>query len=929
MRLSVSTGTTTNLRHIALLAACLAATAQARQWTIYVVPHPHVDMGYTELPAEVKRAWCARIDEAIAAAPRGMKWTLESAALFEAYAQMRPAEKVAELVRLIREGKIEVAALYTSPNTETAGSEELVRSTFYASEELRRRYGIEVKTAMLSDVPGATWGLPRVLAGAGVRYFAFAPGRYKELISQAAHPELFYWKSPDGSRVLTRLGTGQYFFYGAGAMLRRPTMEREIAEMVRHYEALGDAYPYDAILLQDADDNARPSAELVGVVNNWNTAHANPRLVLATPREFFEYVEEKYRERIPELSGDFTSAWTDMPGNFAEATGAKRAAAHTVLAAERFGALADALGTGFVYPAERIRGVYQDLLRYTDHTHGVSTWLWEHEPLGESGGSLHAPAWDYYKESWEAKKRCAFRAAESAEETLGDALERLAARIPTRGRTVVVFNPLSWARTDVVRASSRSLKSSFDLVDAATGEKTPYQVLDGDARYSRIAFVAREVPALGYKTYRITPRSDAAPAAGGVAVRGDTIENEFYRVDVDPQTGAVLSVFDKQLKRELADRKGGERINQYFHYGLSGSHEALYNDTRAQGGRIPAKEYEVAIRTPRALRVEAGRAGPVLASLRSQVRLEEDPATEITQEVTLYAGVKRIDFTNRIRKQASLAKEEIYYSFPLDVPDFAMHVELPGAVMEPGRDQLPGSFTGFSGIERWADVSGREFGVSVAAREAAAVEFGEIRTNDWSVAYRPARSALFFYVMNNRWNTNQALWQGNESWRRGFLELNFAVTSHRGGRREDGATRFGWEFSMPLAARVIEEEQPGALPAASASFSEGLPENVALQALKKAEDGHGYIARFYETAGIPRKVTWSGLPFKIGEAHLTDLVERNLTPARVASGKIEFSIGAHQLVTVRLAPDRKLVSTGATVPVRSSTLVSFGKENAQ
>jgi hypothetical protein len=378
------------------LASCLAAAAAepplSRQWTIYVVAHPHVDMGYTELPSEVQRNWCARIDEAIAAAPRGLKWTLESSVLFDVYSKMRPPEKVAELVRLIREGKIEVAALYTSPNTESAGSEELVRSTFYASEELRRKYGVVVKTAMLSDVPGATWGLPRVLAGAGVRYFAFAPGRYKELVDLAAHPELFYWKSPDGSKVLTRLGTGKYFFYGAGVMLRRPkTIEQDVAEMLRHYESLGGAYPYDAVMLQDADDNARPSAELVGVVDKWNAAHANPRMILATPREFFEYVEEKYRNRIPELSGDFTSAWTDMPGNFAEATGVKRAAAHTVLAAERFATLAEALGTGFVYPAAQIRSVYENLLRYTDHTHGVSTWLWEHEPLTQSGGSLHAP----------------------------------------------------------------------------------------------------------------------------------------------------------------------------------------------------------------------------------------------------------------------------------------------------------------------------------------------------------------------------------------------------------------------------------------------------------------------------------------------------------------------------------------------------------
>lgn len=515
-----------NLPAVLLLAASLAAAAEgphwSRTWKIYVVAHPHVDMGYTELPAEVKRNWCIQIDRAMAAAPRGFKWTLENSVLFDVYARMRPPERVAELARLAREGKIEIAGLYTSLNSDGAGSEELVRSTFHASEELRRKLGIVPTTAMLSDVAGATWGLPRVLAGAGIQYFAFAPGRYKELFDLVEHPEIFYWKSPDGSKVLTRLGTGPYFFYASGAMLRRPqTREREVAEMLRQYEALGKAYPYDAVMLQDADDNAPPPVELLGIVERWNAAHANPRLVLATPSEFFRYVESKYRDRIPELSGDFTSAWADMMSNYAEATGIKRAAASGVVDAEKFAVLAELLHTGFVYPKSRIRSVYEDLLCYTDHTYGISTWLWEHDMLSQSGGSPHAPVWDFYKESWEAKKQYAYRAAEVSGDILGDALERLAAKIPTRGRTIVVFNPLSWPRTDAVRILSRLLKVGappYDIVDTITGEKIPYQVLDGDARYSRITFIAKEVPALGYKTYRVETAAAARPA-GGSATR--------------------------------------------------------------------------------------------------------------------------------------------------------------------------------------------------------------------------------------------------------------------------------------------------------------------------------------------------------------------------------------------------------------------------
>lgn len=86
--------------------------------------------------------------------------------------------------------------------------------------------------------------------------------------------------------------------------------------------------------------------------------------------------------------------------------------------------------------------------------------------------------------------------------------------------------------------------------------------------------------------------------------------------------------------------------------------------------------------------------------------------------------------------------------------------------------------------------------------------------------------------MNNKENTNGAFWQGSESWRLGFLELHFAVTSHRQGWREGSVTQFGWEHNTPLVARYIGVPQAGKLPAARAAFSEGLPKHVISQSLK-------------------------------------------------------------------------------------------------
>lgn len=821
---------------------------------------------------------------------------------------------------------IEIASLYTNIEQENAGPEELIRASYYANETLRRKYGIESLTAMLSDITGLTWGLPRALAGTGTRYLLFGPGAYKELLGESKLPHLFWYKSQDGSRVLTQMRSGKYRDYTqAKIFLRAAEMEKGVMDLLSYYESMGAEYPYDAILLQMAFDNVNPQVELVGNIEAWNQQHANPKVLMSTPKEFFEYVEKKFAAGIPEISGDITSAWTDDPGIFAQATGLKRKAASEILSAEKFAAIDELLGTDRPYPRADIDKTYSDMLVYTDHTYGMDNWYWEHIPLERSKGVLHHPVWDYYKESWEDKKEFAYDAARRSDQLLGNALNGIASKISTEDRTIIVFNPTSWPRTDVVRVLHRALRIGradvyYEIADSVTGERVPYQAILGDRLQDTIAFVAKDVPPLGYKTYPLTTvQQRPVFSATGVTVSGRTLENEFYRVEVDPASGAVASIFDKELKRELVDRQGAEKVNQYIYYSLTGSHEALYQDThpRTHLGRVPASWYSIGIYSPLAAKVEVGQDGPALKSLVSDIRMDHGPApSHITQEVILYPGIKRIDFVNRIHKQATLSKEEVYYAFPFNVPSFEIHCELPRAVFRPYHDQLSGSFTGFSGIQHWAEASNGEFGVAVATREVPAIEFGEIRTNDWSMEYKPKRPAFYFYILNNKENTNGAFWQGSEDWRLGFFEVHFAVTSHRGGWREGKTTRFGWEHNTPLAARVVADKMesniPGktayfvgkqrcTLPAKEASYSEGLPDHVILQALKIAEDGNGYMARFYETEGKAGSVSWKG-PGKTGRVQLCDMVERPVGAATVEGSRVRFEIRPWQVVTLRVNP---------------------------
>src|SRR5262249_30863147 len=116
------------------------------------------------------------------------------------------------------------------------------------------------------------------------------------------------------------------------------------------------------------------------------------------------------------------------------------------------------------------------------------------------------------------------------------------------GVPIVVFNPLGWVRADIAEFEAgfaESGVSGLSLFDA-DGKAVPLQVLeqerygDGGYRRAKIAFVARDVPALGYAGFRLKTEQgkgplDAKPPIPGMQVGtpayqdDGSIENEYYR----------------------------------------------------------------------------------------------------------------------------------------------------------------------------------------------------------------------------------------------------------------------------------------------------------------------------------------------------------------------------------------------------------------
>jgi len=598
---------------------------------------------------------------------------------------------------------------------------------------------------------------------------------------------------------------------------------------------------------------------------------------MATMREFFQALEGKYGAQIPSYKLGWPDYWTDGAASTAYETGVNRMAHSELLNAEKLAAIAASITQGFAYPGSEINEGYRMTMFYDEHTWGAHN-------------SIDEPDAEFVRGQWALKSGFAYKASEIGRTLSKKGLEALAGRIkPQGGLTVMVFNPLSWERTDVVKiALPQPLieqKGQFRLIDRRTGREEPFQLLD-----ERTAlFLARDIPSLGYAVYSVSSDQAAAPAAPKAPPSGDSLENDFYKVVLDSNTGGLKRVYDKVSKQELVDGSAPYSLNQYVYENPEGGRKAVDDMTkRAVFRRL----------SPTAAKITPGLSGPVASSLK--VRSEAPGCRELESEVILYNSLRRVDIVNRLQKEDTRLPEAVYFAFPFKMDGGKFVFEIADGMMRPEVDQLPRTVRDWHTVQNWVELSGPDHAVVWSPIEAPLVQFGDINTGKWLQKLEILNPWLFSYAMNNYWMTNFKASQG------GPATFRYSLTSRPGGADAAQSTRFGWEVHTPLLASWIPEDSKGTLEAGGSSFFQVDRANVIIQAVKMAEDGEGLIIRLREIAGVDTEVLLSSYLFK-GQAlsaWLTDMVEKNEASAQISDASIAVPMKAYGIQTVRVVKRR-------------------------
>jgi hypothetical protein len=855
----------------------------AKKWTVFVVPHEHLDIGFTDYPAKVAELHAQSIDHAAEAIRKfpDFRWTLDGYWVLDQYLKGRSPEKQKEVLSLLREGKIVLPPQYANQHTGTASLESLARS-FYDAHQFASRNNVPMGAAHIVDVPSYTWSYASVLHDAGVKYFLAAANNWRApILLQARWNEKspFYWEGPDGKRVLmwySRAYLQLHTLFGGPPTI---AAAKDAMPVFLQSYTRPDYTANSTIIFGSQLENTKFSKEQAEFAGNWNAEFVYPRVVPSTVTEAMSSIEREASGKFPVFRGDFGPYWEDGFGSDAAPTATHRANLQRVLSAEKLATAASVIDPAVRADNTLLRGAWENILLYDEHT-----WTYV--------GATTQPDHQQAIAQTELKRARTTEARRGIDESLQRSWSQFGSLLASKDNSLVVFNPMNWTRGGLVLTD---LQDGNEIVDTVTGASVPFETvatgrgtrLPGfGAGYKRVRFVADSVPALGYRSYAIRPTT-AQPTPEAQATAQGAIENNFYRITLDAESGAIRAIFDKQLGRELVDAASPYRFGAYLY--VTGADNMPNNSLyRYAAGPAPKLEVHQAAQG----RIVSVRRTPfgTVAVLESQTK--NTPL--VRTEITLFDGEKKIELAYRVRKDDVLTKESAYFAFPVAMPGASFGYSNQTGWVDPARDSLAGASREWFTVSHWAAVRDSSASVAVVPVDAPLMAFGDIVRGSWPEQFRPASSTLFSWIMNNYWGTNFVSHQGGE------FTFRYAILSEKG---FDTAllTRRAWGQLAPLeTSDVLASTDTPRIPPAQASLLDIDAQNVVATAWKPSEDGRGSILRIQETAGRTSPVRISSKLIQLESAFRCSLVEEDQQKLEVSDGGVEVEIKAYEVLTLRL-----------------------------
>lgn len=796
------------------------------QGRLALIGHSHIDTAWLwplrETRRKVSRTWSSvlRLMERY---PE-YRFSASQPALYEFIKDNHP-QLWKEIKKRVKEGRWETCgATFVEQDSNVPCGESLVRQFLYGNRFLEREFGVRSKIAWLPDAFGFPWCLPQIMKKAQIEAFHTIKIHWSLFTKFPYH--LFQWQGIDGSRIPAFMPVLNYN--------GNPVPRECIAQWKTFAQKdIVDEVPFS---FGWGDGGGGPTKEMIEYGRRLKRITGVPNCSFSRTDECFDRVLDSCDPaKLPLYNGElYLEMHRACQTSQARTKRNNRKCEVLLREAEWLSTLAMLHGGDYdhaaLYDAWRIV--------MTNQFHDILP--------GSSINEVYAVADEDYA-----------RARALAGTARDGAITHLGAQIDTSGpgAPVVVFNPLSWLRTDVARVACTIPKAPFHVA-GPDGAAVPAQV----AESGELLFEARDVPPLGYAVYHVV--AGAAPAeSGSLKATARHIENDFVSVRLD-SSGRFTSIYDKIEEREVLPP--GERGNVL----------QLFDDRPHEydAWDIDHNFEQNAWEPGKPDRVEIVEEGPVRVVLRVVRRTEK---SVITQDITLYAASPRIDVVNRVDWHEKHVLMKV--AFPVDVLSAraAYHIQY-GVTERPTHHNSEWDRARFEvPAHHWADLSEGDYGVSLL--------------NDCKYGYDVKGHVLRLSLLRAPTDPDPHADEGAH-------EFTYAVYPHPGDWRS-GTVQQGCELNHPLVARC-DVTGSGKLPH-TYSFAAVDRENVLLDWVKKAEDSNAVILRAYEAFGQrgPVEITLGRKPRKVTEC---DLMEENDIAAGVEGNVIRFHAKPFEIRTFKV-----------------------------
>jgi alpha-mannosidase len=847
-----------------------------RQATLHLTGNAHIDAAWlwpwTETVDVVKRTFGTALQ--LMNEYPDYTFTQSAAAYNEWMAEKYP-QMNEEIKRRIKEGRWEiVGGMWVEPDLNMPDGESTARSLLIGKRWFQKEYGVDVHIGWNPDSFGYSWQLPQIYKKSGVDYFVTQKMAWND--TNQLPFKLFWWESPDGSKVLT------YFPHDyvhtdlnpvrlAGDLATARKLAPGLTEMMDLY-GVGDhgGGPTRAILDEGVHwmqpDKIVPAMRF-GTASTYFHDVAS-KVEGNSPRWDYTSIAQGYREPPASAAGRISIPTWRSELYFEYHRGVLTTQANQkrnlrqgpiwVLNAEKYAALAWLKGEP--YPSDALTEAWKKIT-FNDF----------HDLAAGSGiGIIYKDAQrDYDQVRW------------ATNEISSKAMTVIAAHVNTsadRGIPVFVFNPLGWPRSGRVTFDVQmpgAIAGSPAVIDAQ-GRVLPSEVLANDSTTNtyRLLVNAQKVPSMGYAILHVV--TGASPAASDLKVSGLTMENAQLRVTVNAKTGCITSLLDKRSDFEsLASGACGNQLQTFKD--TPREYDAWNIDPGTLDHMTPIDTVDS---------VELIEKGPVRAVIRVSRSWQ---SSKFVQDITLYAGADQVDVVNDIdwHETHVLLKA----AFPLAATSNRATYEIPfGSIARPTTRNNSWERAQFEvPAQYWADLSDGQHGFSLL--------------NESKFGYDDRDNVLRLSLLR------APVWPDPKA-DRGHHHFSYALYPHAGDWKQALTVRHGYEYNYPLQTMPVTAHS-GPLPA-EYSFASVQPENVVLTAMKKAEDSNSLIFHAYEWAGRSSNVTFA-VPKGATGAVLTNLLEQPQGSSLAISGdQLTVPIHPFEILTLRVdypPSDEKMVPT--------------------